>query len=77
MCRRLPQATLIPQADDIERFEVSENLEWVLVVEKEVKIYSTAASCSASALIIMQRRQYSRLSVKLGSLRATIFMVRD
>ncbi len=31
------QASLIPQAEDIERFTVARTLAWVLVVEKEVR----------------------------------------
>ena len=33
----LRQASLIPPAEDIEGFEVEEDLAWVLVVEKEVR----------------------------------------
>ena len=31
------QSTLIPPSEDIARFDISETLSWVLVVEKEVR----------------------------------------
>ena len=36
------QPTLIPPSEDIRRFEVDENLAWVLIVEKEVLSCATS-----------------------------------
>lgn len=36
----MSQSTLIPVADEIERFDIKDGLTWVLVIEKEVGAYA-------------------------------------
>lgn len=57
-CSLTRQGTLIPVGEDIARFEVDDDIAWVLVVEKEV---SSCTQCRWTSHETVYSRLYSRL----------------
>ena len=58
------QSTLIPPLEEILRFEVNENLGWVLVVEKEVSflLFFVLVSLTEPPAVWPIHRPFSKLS---------------